>query len=130
MVVGETIQFDQVEHVANTRGTPPAIPTCELEREGDVLRNRAPVVEDGILEDDAVVAVDARASRGLAVDDDVARGGLDQVAHDPQKRGFATTGRTDERNELARLDRQLDALESVRSPGECLRDAADIDDAH
>ena len=49
-----------------------AVPAEHLERQRDVLRDRAPVVEHGVLEDDPVVAVDPRLARRLPVDDDLA----------------------------------------------------------
>ena len=45
-----------------------AVPAEHLERQRDVLRDRAPVEEHGVLEDDPVVAVEPRLLRGLAVD--------------------------------------------------------------
>ena len=44
-------------------GAARALPAEHLERQGDVLRHRAPVEEDGVLEDDPVVAVEARLVR-------------------------------------------------------------------
>ena len=70
-----------------------AVPAEQLERQRDVLRDRAPVEEDGVLEDDPVVAVEAGLARGLAVDDDVPDGRLDQVADDAQQRRLAAAGR-------------------------------------
>ena len=47
---------------------PLAVPAEHLERQRDVLRDRAPVEEHRVLEHDPVVAVDARLPRRLAVD--------------------------------------------------------------
>ena len=67
----------------------------------DVLRHRSPVEEDGVLEDDPVVAVDARLARRLAVHGHGARRRLDQVADHAQQRRLAAARRADQRDELA-----------------------------
>src|SRR5205823_2512395 len=68
-------------------------------------------------------------TRGLAVDDDVAVGRRDDVAHDSQQGRLPAAGGPDERDELALGDREVDLLERDRPP-EALRDAFDPDDAH
>src|SRR5581483_11934062 len=67
MVVGEAAELDEVEHLGDAAGAALTVPARELERERDVLRDGAPVVEDRILEDDSVVVVAARLPRRLAV---------------------------------------------------------------
>ena len=98
-----------------TRSCAPApVPAEQLERQRDVPRDGPPVVEHGVLEDDPVVAVEPRLVRGLAVDDDLAGGRLDQVADDPQQRRLAAARRPDQRDELARLDLEVDLLAARR----------------
>ena len=88
--------------------------------------DRAPVVEDGVLEDDPVVAVEPGLVGALAVDEHVALARLDQVADDPQQRRLAAAGRADQGDELARLHVEVDpverehvaALEALREPGD------------
>ena len=106
-----------------------AVPADHLQRERDVLRDRAPVVEDGVLEDDAVVAVEARLTGGLAVHHHVPGRGLDEVADDAQQRRLAASRRPDERDELARPDIEVDPLQGD-DPAACelLADAAQGDD--
>ena len=68
MVVAEVLELNQLEHLLDALRAAGAVPAEHLERQRDVLRHRAPVVEDRRLEDDAVVAVEPRAARGLPVD--------------------------------------------------------------
>ena len=64
--------------------------------------------------------------RALAVDEHLALARLDQVADDPQQRRLAAAGRSDQGDELARLDVEVDpverehvaALEALREPGD------------
>ena len=72
-VLRESLQLDEVDHLRDARLPLLAVPAEHLERERDVLRDGAPVEEHGVLEDDAVVAVDAGLTRRLAVDRDRAR---------------------------------------------------------
>ena len=102
----------------------PPVPAGHLERQRDVLRDRAPVVEDGVLEDDPVVAVEPGLVRGLAVDEHVALARPDQVADDPQQRRLAAAGGADQRDELARLDVEVDPVEREHVAAlEALREA-------
>ena len=48
----------RAEHLLHALGAAAAVPAEHLERQRDVLRDRAPVEEHGVLEDDPVVAVD------------------------------------------------------------------------
>ena len=123
MVVAEAAQLDEIEHLLDALASPLAIPAGELERQRDVLHDRAPVVEHGILEDDPVVVVAARLPRGLAVHDGGALRRLDEVADDAEKRRLAAAGRSDQRDELALLDLEVDALQRDGSAFELLCDA-------
>ena len=65
----------------------------------------------------------------LPVDGDVALGRLDDVADDAQQRRLAAPRRPDQRDELAALDLEVDALErSDTALAEDLRDAPERDD--
>ncbi len=91
--------------------------------------DRTPVVEHRRLEHDAVVAVEPRPPRRLPVDGDVAVGRLDDVPDDPEQRGLPAPRRPDQRDELASLDLQVDALERPDTAlAEDLREALDRDD--
>ena len=107
----EALKLDELEHLVDPLLPALLVPARELERQGDVLRDRAPLVEHCILEDDPVVVVAAGLPRGLAVDGRAAARRLDQVADDAQQRRLAAAGRADQRDELARLDLEIDVLE-------------------
>src|SRR5581483_8953048 len=92
VMVAEARELDQLEHLPDAAAAPIALPAEHLERQRDVLRDRAPVEEHGVLEDDPVVAVVARLARALAVDGDRAGGWLDEVADQPQQRRLAAPG--------------------------------------
>jgi len=90
-VIFKARQLDQLEHRLDASHPFLPRPPRHLERKRDVLCDGSPVVEDGILEDDPVVAILARLPGRLAVDDDLAAGRVDQVTNDPQERRLATT---------------------------------------
>ena len=130
VVLLEAGELDEVDHLADTRGTPRAVPAEHLERQRDVLRHRPPVVEHRRLEDDAVVAVETRTPRRLPVHGHIARRRLDDVSDDPQQRGLSAAGWPDQRDELAAIDLEVDPLECGDSAAlaEDLREALDRDD--
>ena len=121
MVVSRTRSSSTSSSISSIRARAlVAVPAEHLERQRDVLRDGAPVVEHGVLEDDPVVAVEPRLLRRLAVDRArVPLGRLDEVADDAEQRRLAAARRADQRDELARLDRQVDAL---RAPSVALRE--------
>src|SRR5206468_11627788 len=89
----------------------------------------APVVEDGRLEDDAVVPVEPRPPRRLAVDRDLSRARLDDVADDAEECRLAATGGPDKCYELALSDLEVDVLQRGHGTSrENLRGASDGDD--
>src|SRR5215210_2634621 len=126
-MVLEARQLDQAEHLLHPRGALLAAPAQQLERQADVLRDRSPVVEHGLLEDYPVVVVEPRPVGGLAVHLDGPRSGLDQVADDPQQRRLAAPRGADQRDELARLHLEVNALERGHAGLELLRNAFDRD---
>ena len=86
VVLLEAGQLDEVDHLAHASFTALPVPAGHLERQRDVLRHRPPVVEDGVLEDDPVVAVEPRLVGVLAVDERLAVGRLHEVADHTQER--------------------------------------------
>src|SRR6476469_4229019 len=129
VVALEASELDELEHLLDLGRTPFPAPAGKLERQGDVLGNGAPVVENGVLEDDAVVTIDPRLTGGLAVYERRSRGRLDQVADDSQERRLAAARRSDQGDELALFDLQVDRLQRCCGP-ELLGDLFDLDDAH
>ena len=73
--------------------------------------HRPPVVQDRLLEDDAVVARQPGLAGRLAVDQQRPRGRREQVADQPQQRALAAAGRPDQRDQLAPADLQADVVE-------------------
>src|SRR5215210_2612916 len=123
MVLLEAAQLDEVDHLGHARLPALPVPPGHLQREGDVLRNGAPVVEDGVLEDDPVVAVEPRRMGALAVDEDLALSGPDQVGDDPEERRLAAARGADQGDELARLHVEIDPVEREHVPSlEALRE--------
>jgi hypothetical protein len=104
MMLLESGELDELDHVPHARCPLRAIPAEHLEREGDVLDDRTPVVQDRCLEHDAVVAVEPRPARRLPVDGDLTVGRLDDVADDPEQRRLPAPRRPDQRDELPSLD--------------------------
>ena len=111
VVVLEPGELDELEHLLDPLGALGAAPAEHLERQRDVLRHGAPVVEHGVLEDDPVVAVEPGLVRRLAVHRHLPARRLDEVADDAQQRRLPAARRADQRDELAGLDRQVDPLE-------------------
>ena len=77
-------------------GAPLLVPPLELERQLDVLGDAAPVEQPGLLERHAVLLVDTRLVRDLAVDGDRAGGRGDQIGDQPEQRRLATPRRSDQ----------------------------------
>ena len=104
-----------------------------VQRQLDVLRDRPPLQQAGLLERDAVVLVQPGLPGGLAADQHRAGAGLLQVGDHPQQRRLPAPGRPDQRHELAGRQPQLDARQRVhRPPGpgvEGLVDAGQLDGA-
>ncbi len=129
MVLLEPGKLDELDHVPDPCRALRALPTEHLEWQGDVLRDRTPVVQDGRLEHDPVVAVEPCPAGRLPVDGDISLGGLDDVADDAEQRRLTTSRRTDQRDELPALDLQVDLLERRHTAlAEDLREALDRDD--
>src|SRR5918993_65991 len=128
VVLLEAGQLDEVDHLAHPGFAALPVPAGHLERERDVLRHGAPVVEHGVLEDDPVVAVESGPVRRLPVDEHLALARLDQVADDPQQRRLAASRGPDQGDELARLDVEVDPVEREHVAAlEALREGGDRD---
>ena len=69
MCVSELRKLDQLEQLHRARPPPRLVPTLQLERQLDVLRDGAPFEQARMLEGHAVVVVEPRLPRGLPVDD-------------------------------------------------------------
>ncbi len=132
IVVAERVQLHQLQHLVDTRIALGTADPGDLQGQAHVGLHAAPVEQHRRLEDDAVVAVEASLVRALAVDLDGAGAGLDEVAHDTQQGRLAAARGTDERDELAGLDVEVDALQGdgvvpvLR--GEDLVDRGKVDD--
>src|SRR5690606_20573056 len=103
ILVLELAQFDQAQHFAGTLLTFVFGVFHDFQRKLHVLDDGAPVIEGGVLEDEAVVAVFACLWRWLAVDRHRSAGRLDQIGDNAQKGTFPAAGGSNERDELALL---------------------------
>ena len=112
-VIGELAELHQVEHLARPVGPARLVPPLELERQLDVLGDAAPVEQAGLLERHAVLLVDARLVRALAVDRDRPGRRRDQIGDQSEQRRLAATRRSDQRHELAGLHGEVDVDERV-----------------
>jgi hypothetical protein len=115
-VVGELREPDQLEQLVGACAAPGPALAVQLQRQLDVGADGPPLEQAGLLEGDAVVLVEARLARRLAVDERGALRRLDQVGDDAQQRRLAAARRADERHELAGGDAEVDARERLR-PG-------------
>ncbi len=52
----------------------------------------------------------------MAVDDDAAGVGAVEARHEPQRRRLAAAARAEQRDELTRLEREVDSLQRVHRP--------------
>ena len=112
--------------------SPGLVPALQLERELHVLGDRSPVEQAGLLERHAVVLVQPRRPRRLAVRPTPRRWSVRvRLAISRSCVDFPQPGGTDQRDELARPDHQVDVDEGLdRVPAACvehLRQAADLD---
>jgi hypothetical protein len=124
VVVLEPGELDELDQLLHPRGAALAVPAEHLERERDVLGDGTPVVEDGVLEDHPVVAVEPRLVGRLPVDHDLALARLHQVADDAKQRRLAAARRAYQRNELARGDLEVDSANRLHAAREALGDSA------
>ena len=131
MPLGELGQPNQLEHLLRTLRLGGTILPEELERQADVVLDRAPLEEDRRLEDHPVVTVEARLAGWLAVDLDGAGSRIGQVANEPEQCRLAAPRRADERHELAPADLEIDVRQRHDPCGrsaERLADAGQADD--
>ena len=93
--------------------------------EGDVFGDGEMGKERVVLKYHAHVATVRRPRRDVfAVEPHCAGVGRKQARHDAQQRGLAATGRSEQRDELAALDAEVDAVEHARA-GKGFRGAGD-----
>src|SRR5207253_1298293 len=123
-------ELDEREHRLRSIRTSGPVLRAHFERQFDVALDRAPIKEDRRLEDHAVVAVEPRAVRRLAVHLDRSCAWLGEIADEPQERGFAASRRTDERDECAPRDLEVDVLQGGCLVGAGAEDLIDATDAH
>ena len=84
----------------------------DLERQSHVLVDGAPREQGGGLEHIAIGAVEPRIRRRLAVDGDRPRRRLFEIGDDTQERRLPAARRTDEGDELALHDIEIDVTQS------------------
>ena len=126
----EVTELDEIEQCVGALHAFRAGEAHDLERQLDVALHGPPVHQHRRLEDHAVVALEAGPCGRLAVHQHLAGARLGQVTDQPQQRGLAAAGRTDQRDELARLEGQVDPLQRRhrrRTGAERLAHPADLD---
>ena len=114
MMTLEPVQADHLEQTLDflvAVGPGHTADLHDFQREGDVLPDGSPVEQGGRLEDEAVVAVESSLPRCLAVDQDRAAAGLDQVGGESKQGGFTAAGGPDQRDELSLLDVEVDGFD-------------------
>ena len=100
IIVPEVLQTDDLDHALDLVLIALEL-ALHLQGEGDVLLNRQPGEQGGLLEHHA--AVGGGAFHFHAVNGDLAGGGMDQAGHQTQDGGLAAAGGADQADELAGL---------------------------
>ena len=111
VVALEPTELHQDQHLVHPVGSPLPVPAEHLEGKGDVAGHGPPVVEDGVLEHDAVVPVQPGLMGRFAVHQNLSLGRRDEVADDAKEGGLAASRGPDQRDELARMDVEIDRRE-------------------
>ncbi len=131
-VVGsEVLQLHHPEHRRS-----PLLATFDihdLERQFDVLRDRSPIEQCGLLEHDPVVAIETCSMRVLAIHEKITGGRTDEIPDQPQQCALPAPRRADERDELAGLDHKRhipERLDSFVAGSEDLGHSLGMDHVH
>ena len=123
--LGEVPHVNEVEEAGHRRPDVLARGASRGKPEGDVFRDGEVGKERVVLKHHAHVAAVRRTRRDvLTVEPHRAGVGRKQARHDAQQRGLAATGRPEQRDELAALDAEVDAVEHPRA-GKGFRGAGD-----
>src|SRR6516225_11948032 len=86
-------------------------PPTNLERQFDIPKRRAPRQERRVLKNKTELPVDPRLTRRTSEYAQRTAGRVDQIRHDAQQCGLAASGRSEDAQEAARLDRERDIVE-------------------
>ena len=109
--VGREIgELDHLEQFGGTRLALVLRPALQLERQLDIALDRAPVEECCLLEGHAVALLLAGLGRRHARNLDRSLGGMSEIGDHAQQGALAAPGWTDERDELAARDGEVDVL--------------------
>ena len=87
---------------------------AQLQGEGDVVCDRAPRQQRGVLEDEG------EAERVVSLHAQLAARGLIEAGHEAEEGGFAAAGRADDGDELAAANFQIEAVQGLDPGGEVL----------
>src|SRR5262249_10989110 len=126
----ETRQVDEFQVALDAPAALGGIEAHDFKRKRDVTFDGAPGIKRRRLEDITVMAFQPRLFGRDAIDQDRSGARLLQVGDDAQERGFAATRRSDERDEIAAIDLQVDVAERLHLAVAGLkgeRDAARVD---
>src|SRR5439155_12470102 len=129
---GELIrrQADELEQLPHARRGALGWPPLELRHERDVPANRHVRKESNLLQYVADAAPQADRfprARVAALDDDGARVGLEQPVDQLQQRALPRAAAADEREHVARSDREREIVEHAGPSGARERDLAKLD---
>src|ERR671910_2416252 len=105
-VIFETLESDELDKLLRSRLTVTVIQSLALQPKDDVFENRAPRHQTGILEHHATIR--PRSGYELAINRDLSRGRLEQSIAQVDKSCFAAAAGTDDRDEFAVFNLQVD----------------------
>ena len=111
IAVGEILETDLLQHAQRTLLVFARIEAAELDLHEHVFERRAPVEQHRTLEDDAEIRL--RAIDDTAVHAHVACARQVEPRDDAQKRALAASRRTDDRQEFAFVNGEIEALDRV-----------------
>ena len=104
----EALEIDELEVAPGALASLGRRIAHDLERQHDVALDGAPRIEGRCLEHIAVLALESRLAGGEVVDADGAAGRLLEIGDDAEQRGLAAARGTDQRDEIAGLDVEID----------------------
>src|SRR5439155_22254893 len=115
----EAFQSDELDQALDmlVQLLPIALLAEDLERQHDVLKDRLPLEQAGLLRDEPEVALLASLSRVPAVNREAATGWFQEPADTVEKRGLPTPGWADDGSHAAPGHREADVAQDFHAGG-------------